>query len=634
MILNRRPLERLAVILVTTVVVGTAVDRVLAADVLWLGTSGNNWNTPASWTGGFVPEAQFEEVGVINNANTVVITGPSPDAAGLVLGQALGDSGTLQVMSGGSINFVVSTGAPAGVANVALDGAGTLDVRGGGSVSTALLDVNAMGNVIVGSGTGAASLTSTGGMFLGGTTTIHGTGHTFSAATNVTFEGTGNYVVDIASPATVTTLNAGGAVTLGGRIKPMLTGASPTPGNKWNIVDAASVGGAFATLDLTGVPAAPDGVAYQINTVPGGTHGRLVQLQYNALLRLSVNSDTHAMSFRSPSGTAVNIVGYTVGTTNATFNPANGQWNSLHDQNLAGAWEEAAPTATSLSELSGNNTQSLSVGSTTVSLGTPYTFAPASFGTGPNVTFEYATSTGEIRQGLVEYIGSTGVNNLQLTIDPANGNAKLQNSSTFSVNLLGYSILSASGSLKPANGNWSSLVDQGATGTTGWQEAAPTANNLSELAGPLGSALPLGPGQSYSLGGLFNNLTGVRDLSLEFLLDGEASPRLGVVTYAAISNPGGVKGDYNGNNVVDAADYTVWRDHLGAATLTNRGDGITGPVGTADYNFWKSRFGATSGSGAGGVASVSSVPEPSSILCFVLAGVSIVAGGRRRGIAC
>jgi hypothetical protein len=89
-----------------------------------------------------------------------------------------------------------------------------------------------------------------------------------------------------------------------------------------------------------------------------------------------------------------------------------------------------------------------------------------------------------------------------------------------------------------------------------------------------------------------------------------------VLTVAA-----GVQGDYNGNGIVDAADYTVWRDNLGGSSLPNRGDGIAGAIGQADYNFWKSRFGATSGSGAGGVASV---PEP---CCLSLVIVTIATAG-------
>ena len=48
-------------------------------------------------------------------------------------------------------------------------------------------------------------------------------------------------------------------------------------------------------------------------------------------------------------------------------------------------------------------------------------------------------------------------------------------------------------------------------------------------------------------------------------------------------------GDYNQNGIVDAADYTVWRDNLGSGTsLPN--DGTPG-VGHDDYVRWKIHFG-------------------------------------------
>jgi hypothetical protein len=55
----------------------------------------------------------------------------------------------------------------------------------------------------------------------------------------------------------------------------------------------------------------------------------------------------------------------------------------------------------------------------------------------------------------------------------------------------------------------------------------------------------------------------------------------------------GVAGDYDGNGMVDAADYTVWRDTLGSQ-LDLRADGNgNGRVDPGDYRFWKVRFGNT-----------------------------------------
>ena len=80
--------------------------------------------------------------------------------------------------------------------------------------------------------------------------------------------------------------------------------------------------------------------------------------------------------------------------------------------------------------------------------------------------------------------------------------------------------------------------------------------------------------------------------------------------------------DYNGNGVVDAADYSVWRDSLGAVGLNLAADGdADGRVTLDDYEFWKSQFGLTIADLSAG-ASQFSVPEPTSVTleaCIFLA---------------
>jgi hypothetical protein len=86
-----------------------------------------------------------------------------------------------------------------------------------------------------------------------------------------------------------------------------------------------------------------------------------------------------------------------------------------------------------------------------------------------------------------------------------------------------------------------------------------------------------------------------------------------------------VAGDYNGNGIVDAADYTIWRDTLGSTTdLRANGDNTgasAGKIDQADFTFWKTHFGGPGSASLGGGA----VPEPSSI---ALAIVGILLGGR------
>jgi PEP-CTERM motif len=89
-------------------------------------------------------------------------------------------------------------------------------------------------------------------------------------------------------------------------------------------------------------------------------------------------------------------------------------------------------------------------------------------------------------------------------------------------------------------------------------------------------------------------------------------------------------GDYNGNHVVDAADYTIWRDTFGqnADPHGSGADGIAdGIIDEQDYAFWKLHFGETVPGGSGSL-SASSVPEPASWL--LLLGAALVLSCARK----
>jgi len=74
-------------------------------------------------------------------------------------------------------------------------------------------------------------------------------------------------------------------------------------------------------------------------------------------------------------------------------------------------------------------------------------------------------------------------------------------------------------------------------------------------------------------------------------------------------------GDFNGDDVVDAVDYTVWRDGLGVEYTED------------DYELWKNNFGMSAGAAA--IASASNaVPEPTSSV--LIASMVLFIGGRRR----
>src|SRR5262249_41215988 len=60
--------------------------------------------------------------------------------------------------------------------------------------------------------------------------------------------------------------------------------------------------------------------------------------------------------------------------------------------------------------------------------------------------------------------------------------------------------------------------------------------------------------------------------------------------------PSFLAGDYNSNGIVDAADYDVWRQSYGNATIANRAPSATGPVGASDFIVWRTHLGDMVGS--------------------------------------
>ena len=92
-------------------------------------------------------------------------------------------------------------------------------------------------------------------------------------------------------------------------------------------------------------------------------------------------------------------------------------------------------------------------------------------------------------------------------------------------------------------------------------------------------------------------------------------------------------GDYNGNGVVDAADYVEWRSTLDqpAVPAGSGADGDeSGTIDAGDSAFWAARFGNTV-PGAGGGAGGTAVPEPATIALLLVGAVFVACcAGRAR----
>lgn len=146
---------------------------------------------------------------------------------------------------------------------------------------------------------------------------------------------------------------------------------------------------------------------------------------------------------------------------------------------------------------------------------------------------------------------------------------------------------------------------------------------------PVPGLVPGVPTTIFSRGGVTLSATLLDGTPFEIDLNTLANPGDDFVDFGAMLNVTlvALAGDYNDDGTVNAADYVVWRNNLGApsGTLPNDVDG--GVIGAAQYETWKSNFGLAAENGA--LASTT-VPEPASLLTIGLAVAGAFARRRRR----
>ncbi len=584
-----------------------------------------NWSDQLPSPNRFIPDFGVDEIGTINNGGTAFVqsmtpdpTGSlaQPDPGGVLLGQGATDSGTLEIRAGGRLRVQpwISNGSNGNIV-VGQAGTGVLTVARGGEISGQAITVGGAVGSSLTAGAGAAGtavVRSFGDMTLNRSTRIIGPNVDALADGDILFGPSSIYTTQITSQTLHSPLKAVGSAVAGGQLR-VEFGPSVTPvlGSSWAVLDASQIVGNFASIDASAAPALGTAQAYRTRRAAGGTYGQQLLVEVAQLLTLQVNWDSKNLTILNQgSSAAVALDGYSIISAAGSLDPTG--WTSLESQSEPGGWLEAGPTANSLSELRPTGSTSLASGASR-SLGAAFDPVFTAFGADPEeIRFQYRESNGTIAEGLVEYSGQKVFNNLLLALDPG-GASVLKNDSPFDITISGYSILSQSGSLLT---NWDSLTDQM---VPGWQEANPTVNALSELASAASNALFLPAGASYNLGTLFP-VNGTQDLQLEFLLLGQLQASIGDVQYS-LPAPQGTVGDYNGDGFVDAADYTVWRDTLGATVANGTGaDGNNdGIITSLDYDVWKMNFGLP----ALGAVSGNPVPEPGSLMLLILAATGL-----------
>jgi hypothetical protein len=617
--------------------------QAFAQDNGWTGNVGN-W-TDFTWQFGAPPIPDFDARGIVgstsgssspvgttNVGSDIRVSNPSPT---VVLGNGAGTNGTLNITASGK--FAVVTGTAGSVGDVNVDsGIGNLNVAGVLEVAGALSSPTSGNAASTTTLSGSAMVTASSGFF-DNRLVIDGSNVSASFADGLVLGQSGTHSWQIPA-AGASTLLVGGNADLGGTLKLTFPGGTPAAGSTWNLVDSATVdsgeasASGFSSIDQSAVVGLVAGATFAVHAVAdaGSTNGTYTQLSLEQHPVLVVDRGTGTASIRNfnASSSTVAFDNYVIGSAMGSLNEAG--WTSIAP---ADDWVKANPSASALSELKITGSTTIAA-SGSIEMGTPIVLpTPTAFGQeNEDITFRFAKpEDSTFTQGRVVY---TGVPNstLTLNVDPSTGEAQIVNGTNFTVSIDNYEISSQNGSLKFANGApadaWNSLHDQGMSGGN-WYEANPSSTRISELL--VTDGMVLAPNATVNLGSPFNDASGVQDLVFQFALVVDST------------------GDFNNDGRVNAADYTVWRNNLGApddSSLNENGDGVAG-VTEADYGVWKSNFGNIAGGapavltgkvlygplvtpGSGGLATAA-VPEPGTAtlaLIWVL-GVAFAAVRRR-----
>jgi hypothetical protein len=574
----------------------------LGQRVNWIGTVGVEelWNE----AGGLGDGANWEDYGFGNNQPSRLA--PTPEYASISTTGGIGRAVVNAAIGPQPTDIIL--GQDSGTA-------GTLIVRDGGSI-TVQSNGSGNGELIVGAG-GTGNLGLEDDM---GTVSVQRYTQGNNGLLVARLSGTGTFTQRVQSS---------GGISLDGRLLvEQLAGSNfkLSTGNSWTLISGSPVTGTFDQITV-----APELLSSPGQTLAVSTTGNAVTMSVSQRLVLNVDRFTGAATLVNEAGHNVNIdlVEYTLASTAGNLNGSNGRWKSFDDDPSKPNWFEAGATEFALSEVNGG-ARLVAASGFQHDFGTPFDVNPsAPIGSSrvdlSGVSFLYADpDTGAQQSAAINIVGAA--NDMALVVNPDTGNATIQNQFGQAIDFISYTISSASGSLLPNSFG-------GVEGGNGpdWFEANWTTSNLSEAIGGA-PAESLSFLESLDLGVAWDAAAGVRDLTFSYQDPTTGQLISGFVYYGdVVESPGAVGGDYNGDGIVNLADYTVWRDNLGgnasALAAGTRNPSNSGPVGASDYAFWKSNFG---NSALGGLnAATATVPEPATCVMLVAGALALVVARKK-----
>ena len=223
---------------------------------------------------------------------------------------------------------------------------------------------------------------------------------------------------------------------------------------------------------------------------------------------------------------------------------------------------------------------------------------------------------------LVAHVAPACAVELYAQLFPLTGEIRLLNREMAPVPFVFYSIISPSGALDGSSEVWQSIAQNYDASGNGLIDPAHEWFILSDEPDELTEAVFAGPGGSFpatraiSLGQIWDpTAVPFPDLVFDIRDDEQSIP---VTIELAID------GDYSSNQVVDQADYVIWRRHLGSTTMLLADGNLNGVTDTSDYLVWRENFGVTLplppyGGGGGSQsprlsAATGVVPEPASVV--------------------